>query len=210
MFWLIVLFRFPLFLCLRELKFDMVVSSSVVLVRALTKLPGGIGRFLPCGDGSHMSRLRHLGWNQCSHGLTSRPSGSCHHQCLQAVCEVLGNPKGSASELLDGTLKLPHCTTIFPCAFSPWSLPRVGHGGGKRLFFITGHHLDECGLPERHVLVFLHLVSQIQSIQRRGEGKDCAKEWGARRACLAIFFLDLGLGDFALGTSGTCLRREQA
>ena len=27
------------------------------LVRALTKLPGGIGRFLPCGVGSHMSRL---------------------------------------------------------------------------------------------------------------------------------------------------------
>ena len=41
-------------------------------------------------------------------------------------------------------------------------------------------------------------------IPRRGDGKDCApppsplppKEWGVRRACLAIFFLDLGLGDF--------------
>ena len=54
------------------------------LVRALAKLPGGLGRFLPCGLGSHMSRLRHLGWNQCSHGLTSRPSESCHHQCLRA------------------------------------------------------------------------------------------------------------------------------
>ena len=43
------------------------------LVRALAKLPGGLGRFLPCGLGSHMSRLRHLGWNQCCHGLTSRP-----------------------------------------------------------------------------------------------------------------------------------------
>ena len=38
------------------------------LVRALAKLPGGFGRFLPCRLGSHMSRLRHLGWNQCSHG----------------------------------------------------------------------------------------------------------------------------------------------
>ena len=43
------------------------------LVRALAKLPGGMGRFLPCGVGPHMSRLRHLVWNQCSHGLTSRP-----------------------------------------------------------------------------------------------------------------------------------------
>ena len=40
-----------------------------ILVRALAKLPGGMGKFLPCGLGSHMSRLRHLGWNQCSHGL---------------------------------------------------------------------------------------------------------------------------------------------
>ena len=51
------------------------------LVRALAKLPGGIGGFLPCKIGSQMSRLRHLERNQCSHGLTSRPLESCHHQC---------------------------------------------------------------------------------------------------------------------------------
>ena len=43
------------------------------LLRALSKLSGGLGRFLPCSLGSHMSRLRHLGWKQCSHGLSSRP-----------------------------------------------------------------------------------------------------------------------------------------
>ena len=64
------------------------------LVRALAKLPGGLGKILPCGVGSHMSRLRHLGWNQCSHGLTSRPLESCHHQCLKAVCGVLVIPEG--------------------------------------------------------------------------------------------------------------------
>ena len=56
------------------------------LVRALSKLPGGLGRFLPCDLGSHLSRLRHLGWNQCS----SRPLESCHHQCLKAVCGGFG------------------------------------------------------------------------------------------------------------------------
>ena len=54
------------------------------------QLPGGMGRFLPRGVGSHVSRLRHLGWNQCSRGLTSRPLESCHHLCLKAVCGVLG------------------------------------------------------------------------------------------------------------------------
>ena len=112
------------------------------LVRALAKLPGGLGRFLPCGLGSHMSRLRHLGWNQCSHGLTSRPLESCHHQCLKAVCGVLEYPKGSALELLDGTLKLRHCTTIFTMRFPPWSLPGVGNGGGKRQFITPGYLLE--------------------------------------------------------------------
>ena len=83
----------------------------------LAKLPGGIGRFLPCGVGSHTSRLRHLGWNRCSHGLTSRPVESCHHRCLNTVCGVLGYPKDLASELLDGTLKLRYCTSIFTACF---------------------------------------------------------------------------------------------
>ena len=84
------------------------------LVRALAKLPGGLGRFLPCKIGSHMSSLRHLGWNQCPHQLTSRPLESCQHQCFKAVCGVLGYPRGSALEL-----KLRHCTTLFYHAFSP-------------------------------------------------------------------------------------------
>ena len=42
---------------------------------------------------------------------------SCHHQCLKAVCVVLGFPKGLASELLDGTLKLRHLYHYFYHAF---------------------------------------------------------------------------------------------
>ena len=92
------------------------------LVRALGKFPGGLVRFLPCQVGSHLSRLRHLGWNQCSHGLTSRPLESCHHLCLSAICGVLGYPRGSALELLDGTLKLRHCTEVFTMQFSSLSV----------------------------------------------------------------------------------------
>ena len=121
------------------------------LVRALAKLPSGVGGFLPCGVGSHISRLRHLGWNQCSHGLTSRPLESCHHQCLKAVCGVLGYLKGSASELLDGTLKLRHFTTIFTMRLLPWSLPKVGNGGGKRWDVTPGHLSDDHSNIEKRV-----------------------------------------------------------
>ena len=55
------------------------------------------------------------------------------------------------------------------------------------------------GLPGRHVQVYFHVTIRIQGIQRRGDGKDCVplppKEWGVRSASLAIFFLDLGLGE---------------
>ena len=50
--------------------------------------------------------------------------------------------KGSALELLDGTLKLRHCTDLFTKRFPPWSLPRVGSGIGKRNFGTTDHLPD--------------------------------------------------------------------
>ena len=116
------------------------------LVRALGKLPGGLGRFLPCQVGSHLSRLRHSGWNQCSHGLTSRPLESCHHRFLSAVCGVLGYPKGSAAELLDGALKLRCCATPFSNRFPIWSLPPVGNGRFRSLNAATGHLVGEGGI----------------------------------------------------------------
>ena len=62
-------------------------------------------------------------------------------QC--GLWEVLGYPKASASELLDGTLKLRHCTTLFTMRFHPWILPRVGNGGGERQSVTPAHLLDE-------------------------------------------------------------------
>ena len=45
------------------------------LVRALGKLLCGIGGFLSCSVGSHISRLRQEGWEQCSHRLTQNFPG---------------------------------------------------------------------------------------------------------------------------------------
>ena len=155
-----------------------------------------------------MSRLRHLGWNQCSHGLSSRPLESCHRQCLQTVCGVLVYPKGAAAELLDGTLNLRHCTTIFlPHVFPLGLYLGLGMGvvnGSLLLLVILLIQVviweKESGLPGRHVQVYLLMSFRILGIHRRGDGKDCAnlppKEWGVRWVSLANFFLDLGLGEF--------------
>ena len=43
------------------------------MMRALCRLPGGIGRFILGRIGSDHSRLRHVGWQKCCHGLTCRP-----------------------------------------------------------------------------------------------------------------------------------------
>ena len=72
-------------------------------------------------------------------------------------------------ELLDGTLKLRHCTDLFTKRFPPWSLPRVGSGVGKRHFVTTDHLSDAVviwrkgsGLPRRLVQEQLLMSFRIQ------------------------------------------------
>ena len=132
------------------------------LVRALAKLPGGLGRSLPCRLGSHMSRLRHLGWNQCSHGLSSRPLESCHHQCLKAVCGVLGYPEGAAAELLDAPLNSDTAPLFLPRVFT------LGLYLGLGIVVVNGRLLLLI------ILVHLLMSFRIQGIQRRGDAKYCA------------------------------------
>ena len=121
-----------------------------------------------------MSKLRHLGWDQCSRGLTPRPLESCHHQCLQAVCGVLGYPKGAPADLLYGTLQLRYCTAVFFLSGSPWwSLP--GHGGevGKRDIVTTAHLSDDGSNPDNTGPVpgFLCMTGRIEGFQRQSDGK---------------------------------------
>ena len=44
------------------------------LIRALGKLPGGLSRFLPCRLGTHLSRLRHVGWRDPGLPWRSNPA----------------------------------------------------------------------------------------------------------------------------------------
>ena len=187
------------------------------LVRALAELPGGLGRFLLSWVGSHISRLRHLGWNQCSHGWTTRPLESCHHQCFQAVWG-LGYPKGSALELLDGTLKLRHCTTLFTMRFPPWSPPGVGNGGGKRHFFTPGHLPDDRRNVVKRVWLTRKTRPGASAHVIPDPGHPTPRRWKRSRSpssegvegASQSFSSTWGWARFALGTPGTCLRREQA
>ena len=57
------------------------------LMRSLCLLPGGLGRFVPCSVGANRCWLRHIGWERCCHGLTSRPRESASEPFLN---ELLG------------------------------------------------------------------------------------------------------------------------
>ena len=52
------------------------------LIRALCALSGGIGGFMPCDTGANHCRIRHIGWEKCGHGLTSRPRESASEKFL--------------------------------------------------------------------------------------------------------------------------------
>ena len=58
------------------------------LMRSLCLLFGGLGRFLPCSIGADHCRLRHIGWEKCGHGLTSRPRESASELFLD---DLLGS-----------------------------------------------------------------------------------------------------------------------
>ena len=194
------------------------------LVGALAKLAGGLGRFLPCGIGSHMSRLRHLGWNQCSRGLTSRPLESCHHQCLKAICGVLGYRKGAASELLDGTLKLQYCSALSTARFPRGRYPGLEMGKVYRQSDTPVHLLEESSDTGRKVRLTRKTRPGASSHVIPDPGHPTPRRWKILRppflqkerevrwAGLATFFLAVGLGEVCTGDAWdlTCLRREQA
>ena len=103
-----------LFLLLRyqkESKFGKDAASSLALLGPW-QVPWWVRQVLALCSRSHMSRLRHSGWEQCSHGLTSWPLESCHHQCLRAVCGGFSLSFGWYSEA-------PLLHRFFYQAFSP-------------------------------------------------------------------------------------------
>ena len=72
--------------------------SCRFLVRALRMLPGGLGRFLPGSIGANHGRLRHIGWEKCCHGLTSRPRETSSVWFLDELLVLFGYPAASGAD----------------------------------------------------------------------------------------------------------------
>ena len=77
-------------------------------------LPGGLGRFLPCSIGANHCWLRHIGWEKCGHGLTSRPRESASELFFNELLGLFRYPAGSGRALLAGTLPLRYCAARPP------------------------------------------------------------------------------------------------
>ena len=73
------------------------------IFRALRLLPGGLIRFLPGSIGANHGRLRHIGWEKCCHGLTSRPRETSSVWFLDELLFLFGYPVASGAGLLAGT-----------------------------------------------------------------------------------------------------------
>ena len=92
-------------------------------MRSLCLLPGGLGRFVPCSIGANHCRLRHIGWEKCGHGLTSRPRESASELFLNELLSLFRYPPRSGRALLNGTLPLRYCAARFAYSTPTWRLP---------------------------------------------------------------------------------------
>ena len=105
------------------------------VIRFFGSLPGGLARFLPCGIGAHHCRLRHLGWENCGHGLTSRPRETSDPAFLDSPLGVFGYVPRSGGALLAGDLPLRYYSGNFALRKPSWGLPEVA---GVRALVIAG------------------------------------------------------------------------
>ena len=96
------------------------------LMRSLCLLPGGLRRFVPCSIGANHCRLRHIGWEKCGHGLTSRPRQSASDLFLNELLSLFRYPPQSGRALLNGTLPLRYCAVRFAHSTPTWRLPASG------------------------------------------------------------------------------------
>ena len=109
-----------------------------VMMRSLCTLPGGLGRFVPCSVGANHCRLRHLAWERCRHGLTSRPQESASGPFLDQLLLLFHYPPRSSGALLAGSLPSRYC--------SPQGCP-------LSMMFIVALYLPWCRYLSAHEVI---------------------------------------------------------
>ena len=77
--------------------------------------------------GANHCRLRHIGWEKCSHGLTSRPRETSSVWFLDELLVLFGYPAASGADLLAGTLPLRYYSESFARRIPTWRLPESGN-----------------------------------------------------------------------------------
>ena len=97
------------------------------IFRALSLLPGGLGRFLLGGIGANHCRLRHIGWVNVVMVLTSRPRETSTVWFLDELLVLFGYPSASGASLLAGTLPLRFFSESFARRIHTWRLPEGGN-----------------------------------------------------------------------------------
>ena len=147
------------------------------LFRALGHLPGGLVRFIPCQPSAHYTRLLHVGWEQCGHGLSSRPRESCDLQFLTPLLNFFG----CSYRVFNGTLKLRYSSTPFSKKFPSWPVPDlsghfpvVGSGPGPNINFPDNDPVLE--RPAKR----LRITGKSSALRRElisGDGLPTPKRW---------------------------------
>ena len=133
------------------------------LMRSLCLLPGGLRRFVPCSIGANHCGLRHIGWEKCGHGLTSRPRESASELFLNELSSLFRYPPGSGRALLNGTLPLRYCAVRFAHSTPTWRLPASGQVGR-----LVAAYPESAGDCSGDVLVLrVPLVSRSSPIRKR-------------------------------------------
>ena len=111
----------------QALIFGVPVVSLVLLCGLFAGYLGGWGGLSPCSIGANHCRLRHIGWEKCGHGLTSRPRETALEPFLDELLQLFHYPPRSARALLAGTLPFRYCAARFASGAPTWRLPVSGH-----------------------------------------------------------------------------------
>ena len=130
------------------------------MMRSLCMLPGGLGRIVPCAN---HCRLRHVGWDRCSHGLISRPRESASGAFLDQLLLLFQYPPRSSRALLAGTIPLRYCSAKFARRVPFWTLPVLGHVAGLITADVQVAQVDEVEVGSREI----HWVSGSGSARKR-------------------------------------------